>query len=65
VKATRAPESVNQPTSPPDTWQSRINLARSILNQREPSEHTATLAKYALDGATIEQIRALDIRAGR
>lgn len=38
----------------------RINLARSILNNRLPTEHTADLARRALDGASIVELLELD-----
>lgn len=44
----------------PVDWNARIALARSILNQREPSEHTARMATAALTGATMGVLMALD-----
>lgn len=45
---------------PLDTWKSRINLARSILNNRQPSAHIADLARRALDGASLDDLMTLD-----
>lgn len=41
-------------------WRARCNLARSILDQREPSWHTAYLAIKALKGASIEDLMRAD-----
>ena len=41
-------------------WRARINLARALLNHREPSEHVAGLAVMALDGASIDEVVIAD-----
>lgn len=45
------------------TPRARIALARSILNNRLPTEHTADLARRALDGTSIVEL--LDSDTGR
>jgi len=49
---------------PPDPchadWQSRCNLAASILNQREPSAKTARMATAALAGADVDALMVID-----
>lgn len=50
MKPTHAPE------GPPVDWQGRCNLARSILDQRPAGQHTADLARLALDGATVQDL---------
>lgn len=43
-------------SAPPDNWRSRCNIARSLLNQREPSERLIELVHAALDGATVQDL---------
>lgn len=54
------------PTPPPAArpervnWRERCNLARSILNHREPSDHNTALAVLALYGTTAEDLFEMD-----
>lgn len=50
-----------QPQIPID-WRARCNLARSVLDQREPSWLTVHVAHMALNGLGIDQIRAEESR---
>lgn len=48
-----------KPTQPPPdapNWQSRINVALSVLHQRPACARTAELAQAALNGATVQDL---------
>lgn len=43
-------------------WVARCNLARAVLDQREPSWLTVHVAHMALNGLDIDRIRAEEAR---
>jgi len=41
-------------------WRTRIGVARSIINHREPSAHVAEMVIATLKGATADELARLD-----